>query len=238
MKNMKDFISRIERLHGSGIVLLALTLMPFTIFDGSSFAQTQSSFVIARVKYSGGGDWYGNKTSLNNLLAFLKKNTNIDAAEKEVYVELTDEALFGHSFLYLAGHGNIKFSDQEAERLRVFLSNGGFLWADDDYGMDQFFRREMKKVFPEADFVALPLSHEIFHNQFDFDAGLPKVHEHDGGPPQAYGLFVNGRLTCFYSKNTDVSDGMEDLSIHNIDAQTHLSALRMGANIVIYALTN
>lgn len=238
LKNTKDCTFRINAFTLRSGILVVLAFAAIQTSGRADLAQTQSAFAIARIKYGGGGDWYGNKTSLNNLLGFLSENTNINAAKKEVYVELTDEALFNHNFLYLAGHGNIKFSVPEADRLRIFLSNGGFLWADDDYGMDQFFRREMKKVFPDADFVPIPYGHEIFHTYFDFAEGLPKIHEHDGGPPQAYGLFVDGRLVCFYSKNTDISDGMEDRSVHNIDQQTHLAALRMGTNIVIYALTN
>jgi hypothetical protein len=207
-----------------------------------SFSQTitkiSSSFTIARIKYGGGGDWYGNQTSLNNVLKFLKENTNIDVADKEVTIEIKDEQLFNYPFIYIAGHGNIKFTDQEVIRLRTYLINGGFLFADDDYGMDKFFRREMKKVFPDKEFVELPFSHEIYNNHFSFPNGLPKIHEHDGGPPHGYGIFHEGRLVVFYSFNTDISDGCENFEIHKDPPEKHISALKMATNIIVWALSN
>jgi hypothetical protein len=197
-----------------------------------------SRFTVARIKYGGGGDWYGNKTSLNNLLRFLRDQTNIVAENSETYVEPSDIRLFDYSFLYMAGHGNVKFSDADVRNLRTHLTHGGFLWCDDDYGIDKFFRREMKKVFPELDFVAIPYTHPVFHVLYEFPGGLPKIHEHDGGPPEAYGLFWKGRLVCFYTKNTDLSDGLEGPDVFPEDGiEKHMQALKMAANIITYALT-
>ena len=149
------------------------------------------------MKYSGGGDWYGNKAALANLMRYLTENTNLRTAVRETYVEPADANLFQYQFLYMSGHGNVKFSPEDARNLRKHLSNGGFLWCDDDYGIDKFFRRAMKSVFPELDFVEVPFSHPIYHVYHDFPQGLPKIHEHDGGPPEGLGLFWKGRLVCF-----------------------------------------
>lgn len=197
-----------------------------------------SKFTIARVKYSGGGDWYGNKTAMNNLLRYLQEQTNVNVESAETYVEPSDIKLFDYSFLYMAGHGNVKFSDTDVKNLRTHLTHGGFLWCDDDYGIDKFFRREMKKVFPELEFVLIPFSHPVYHINYDFPNGPPKIHEHDGGAPEVYGLFWKGRLVCFYSKNTDISDGLEGPAIFPEDGiEKHTQALKFAANIVMYALT-
>lgn len=217
------------------VITTLLTLLSV----GHAGAQTADRFTIARVKYGGGGNWYGNKTSLNNLLKFLAAETNVSVQNAEVYVEPSDIKLFDYQFLYVAGHGNIKLNENDVKNLRTHLTNGGFLWCDDDYGMDPFFRREMKRVFPELDFVPLPFTHPVFHVYFDMPNGLPKIHEHDGGPPEAYGLFWKGRLVCFYSKNTDLSDGLEGPDVFPEDGpDKHRDALRMASNIVLYALTN
>jgi len=199
---------------------------------------TSSAFTIARIKYGGGGDWYGNKTALYNLLNYLKKETNIDVANEPINVEIMAEELFSYPFAYIAGHGNIRLTEAEVYRFRNYLSHGGFLFADDDYGMDKFFRREMKRVFPDKDFVELPFSHNIYHIYYQFPKGLPKVHEHDGGPPRGYGLFHEGRLVVFYTTNTDISDGLEDTGIHNDPEPIRKEAMKMATNIVIYALTH
>lgn len=210
-----------------------IILLTFVLPDAGS------KFTIARIKYGGGGDWYGNKTSLNNLLAFLNTSTNIVCDDKETFVEPSDIKLFDYQFLYMSGHGNVKFSDTDVKNLRTHLTSGGFLWCDDDYGIDKFFRREMKRVFPELDFVAIPFSHPIFKIIYPFQQGLPKIHEHDGGPPEAYGLFWKGRLVCFYSKNTDISDGLEGPDVFPEDGiEKHQAALKMASNIVVYALSN
>ncbi len=209
------------------------------IATASLTAQTPGSLItIARLKYGGGGDWYGNKSSLNHLLGFLRQSSNLRCDVRETYIEPSDLKLFEYPVLYMSGHGNVRFSDADIRNLRIHLSNGGFLWCDDDYGIDAHFRREMKRVFPEEDFVPLPFSHPIFSVHYRFPQGLPKIHEHDGGPPEAYGLFHQGRLVCFYSKNTDISDGLEGPAVFPEDGdEKHQLALRMGANIILYALT-
>ena len=199
---------------------------------------TSSAFTIARLKYHGGGDWYNDPSIIPNMLRFLKDNTNINVASNEARVEIMDEALFSYPFLFMTGHGRISFSDEEAARLRHYLTNGGFLFADDDYGMDEHFRREMKKVFPNQKLVEIPFSHEIFHNHFEFANGLPKIHEHDGGPPKGYGYFHEGRLVVLYAFNTNISDGWADANVHGDPEQARLQSFKMGANIVVYALMN
>jgi hypothetical protein len=197
---------------------------------------SQTPVTVVRIKYDGGGDWYGNRTAFVNIFRYMRQNTNVETAEKEITLSILDKDFFKYPFAYIAGHGNIKFSDEEASRLRDYLINGGFLWADDDYGMDKHFRREMKKVFPEAEWLELPFSHPIYHVQYQFPNGLPKVHKHDGGPPKGYGLFYEGRMLAFYSFNTDISDGCEDAEIHNDPPEIHRAALQMGTNIILWAL--
>lgn len=191
-----------------------------------------------RVHYGGGGDWYGNKTTWVNILRRAQQDLGLQTAKREVANRIADDAFFEYPLAYIAGHGNIVFTDNEASRLRRYLESGGFLFADDDYGMDKSFRREMKKVFPELDFVELPFSHPIYHQYYRFKTGLPKVHEHDGGPPKGLGLIYRERLVCFYSFNTDLSDGCEDSTIHNDPPAIREQAMRMALNIVLFALTH
>jgi hypothetical protein len=197
-----------------------------------------NDLTVARIKYDGGGDWYGNKTTLKNLLRFMSEELKIGTSTGEKTTEITDESFFNYPIAYISGHGNIKLDDSEVERLRTYLISGGFLFADDDYGMDKSFRREMKKVFPELNFVELPFTHPIYNIYYKFPNGLPKIHEHDGGPPRGYGLIYNGRLVVFYSFNTDISDGCEDPEIHNDPPEKHQAALRMGLNILLYSVLN
>lgn len=192
---------------------------------------------IARVQYDGGGDWYSDPSSLPNLLAFVRANTRVRIADTEARVQLTDEELYNHPLLYLTGHGNVTFSDREVTRLRAYLEAGGFLHVDDNYGLDASFRREMRKVFPTRDFVELSPEHELFRVHFELPAGLPKVHAHDGKRPQALGLFHTDRLVVLYTYEADLGDGWEDASVHGVPADTREAALRMGANILVYALT-
>ncbi|RMI04649.1 MAG: DUF4159 domain-containing protein [Calditrichaeota bacterium] len=196
----------------------------------------QLPVTVVRIHYDGGGDWYGNRTTFVNLFRFMRENTNVQTAEREVTLRITDKDFFRYPIAYIAGHGNVKFSEEEARRLREYLIRGGFLWADDDYGMDVYFRREMKKVFPELSWVEIPFSHPIYHILYQFPNGLPKVHKHAGGPPKGYGLFYEGRMVAFYSFNTDISDGCEDPDIHNDPPEIRRAALRMGTNILLYAL--
>jgi hypothetical protein len=194
--------------------------------------------VPVRIHYGGGGDWYGNKTTWGNILKIVKKEFSINVGDREIAYKISDPEFKLYPIAYIAGHGNIRFSNEEAAILRRYLSNGGFLFADDDYGMDISFRREMKKVFPELNFVELPFSHPIYHTYYNFKNGLPKVHEHAGGPPHGYGLILDGRLICFYSFNTDISDGCEDAEIHNDPQAVRVQALKMAVNIFLYALLN
>jgi hypothetical protein len=193
---------------------------------------------VARLKYGGGGDWYADPSSLPNLLEGVRERTSLLAASEEAQVEILDEELFEYPFLYMTGHGEIRFSGPEADRLRYHLTHGGFLWADDNYGMDPYFRREIRKVFPEKELRELPYSHSIFHCYYDFPKGLPKIHEHDGKPPQALGIFHEGRLVVFYTYETDLGDGLEDPDVHNDPPEKREDALRMAINIVTYALTH
>ena len=193
-------------------------------------------FTIARLKYDGGGDWYSNPSSLPNLLKFLHENVNMDVATDEVRVGIMDKDFFAYPYLYLNGHGNVRFSDEEVLRLRQHLQNGGFLHADDNYGLDQSFRREIKRVFPDNDLVELPFDHPIYHILYEFPNGLPKIHEHDNKPPQGLGIFYKGRLVVFYTYECDLGDGWEDPKVHNDPEEKHQAALKMGANIVIFSL--
>ncbi len=199
---------------------------------------SQSALTIARLQYRGGGDWYNDPSAIPNLLKFMRKETSIQTANDEKKTNLLAEELFSYPILYMTGHGKIIFSEEEAERLRRFLSTGGFLYADDDYGMDPFFRFEIKKVFPDKELIELPFSHPIYHCHFDFPSGLPKIHEHDGGAPHGYGIFHEGRLVVFYTFNTNISDGWPDPQVHGDPEETRLQALKMGTNIIVYALMN
>ena len=186
------------------------------------------------MKYNGGGDWYANPTSLGNLITFCNDNlkTNIDPEPGTVEPGSAD--LFNYAFVDLTGHGNIFFSDSEAANLRIYLESGGFLHISDNYGIDQFIRREMKKVFPELDFIELPFDHPIYHQKYPFPNGLPKIHEHDSKPAQGFGLIYQGRLVCFYDHECDLGDGWEDRSVHNDPEDVRQKALQMGANIISY----
>ena len=219
-------------------VLFLILVLNDTVSAQANGKIASSRFTIARLKYGGGGDWYGNKNALNHLLRYLSDNTNIAVEKTETYVDPSDIRLFDYTFLYMAGHGNVKFSDEDVRQLRRFLTGGGFLWCDDDYGIDPYFRREMKRIFPELDFTLIPFTHPIYSIGSRFPNGMPKIHEHDGGPPQGYGLFWKGRLICFYSKNTDISDGLEGPEVFPEDhPEKQAEALRFAANIVMYALS-
>jgi hypothetical protein len=197
-----------------------------------------SAFRIARLKYSGGGDWYNDQSAEVNLLRFVREHTGIIVEPTYEFVDVNSEQLFTYPFIFMTGHGNISFNDQEVRRLRTYLQNGGFLYADDDYGMDKAFRREMKKIFPAQELVELPFSHGIYHAQFEFPSGPPKTHEHDKKPPQGFGLFFNGRLVVYYTYESNPSDGWADPDVHNDPPEKREEALRFGTNIVVWALTN
>jgi hypothetical protein len=213
----------------------------YMLWSGLLSAQpntSSSSFTIARIKYHGGGDWYCDPSSLPNLLKYIKDHTAMDVTAEEARVELTDEHIFSFPYLYMTGHGNVRFTDKEVVMLRRYLTGGGFLHADDCYGMDKSFRREMKKVFPEQDLIELPFSHGIYSILFKFPEGVPKIHEHDGGPAHGYGIFYKNRLVVYYSFNTDLGDGWEDPDVHKDPEEKRVAALQMGTNIVLWALSH
>jgi hypothetical protein len=200
-------------------------------------AQQKYSFKIAKLKYNGGGDWYANKTSLPNLIRFCNQNLNMNIAPEEAVVEVGSPELFSYPFVHMTGHGNVVFSDAEAQNLRNYLISGGFLHIDDNYGLDQYIRKELKKVFPEYELVELPFDHPIYSQKYVFKNGLPKIHEHDNKPPQGFGIIHKGRLVCFYTYETDLGNGWEDAEVHNDPENKRQEALQMGANILAYALT-
>ena len=207
----------------------------FTVVAISSLLA--QSFSIARIQYSGGGDWYSNPSSLPNLLSFVKNNTPISVNPNEIRMRLNDKDAHHHPFYYMNGHGNIRLTEDEIISLRNILLNKGFLHADDNYGMDKSFRREIKRVFPNKEFVELPYDHPIFHCYYSFPKGLPKVHEHDGQAPQALALFEKDRMILLYTYESDLGDGWENQSVHDNSWEIRDAALRMGVNIIYYALT-
>jgi hypothetical protein len=194
-------------------------------------AQEECEFTLARLKYEGGGDWYANPSSLPNLVAAVKARTSIPICDSVATVSLLDENLFRFPLVFITGHGNISFSHSERLRLRAYLINGGFLWADDNYGLDNSFRREIAALFPENSLVEIPRSHPIYTARYRLE-GLPKIHEHDGDPAQGFGVFFDKRLVIFYSFSSDIGDGMEDLIVHNDGPALHELALKMGVNII------
>jgi len=198
----------------------------------------QPSIKIAKLKYSGGGDWYANKTALPNLIKFCNKSLNTNIFPEEDIVEVGSMDIYQYPYVYMTGHGNVLFSDAEVANLRRYLTSGGFLHIDDNYGLNKFIRREMKKVFPELDFVELPFSHPIYSQKFKFPKGLPKIHEHDGLPPQGFGLIFEGKLVCFFSYESDLGNGWEDKSVYNDTDEIRQKALQMGANLLQFAFTS
>lgn len=203
----------------------------------TSSTTSPSPLTIAQVHYDGGGDWYANPSSLPNLLAYVRAHTTLPVADRPAEVRLTDPSLREFPYLYITGHGNIRLSDGEVEALRAYLDAGGFLHADDNYGLDESFRREIRRVFPDDELVPVPFDHPIYHVVYDFPGGLPKVHEHDGLPAQGLGIFRRGRLVVFYSYQSDLGDGWEDPEVHGDPASVREQALRMGLNLFVYALT-
>jgi len=198
----------------------------------------QHDFTIARLKYGGGGDWYADPSSLPNLLEQVRIRTSIRTPLYEDTVEISDPRLFAHPYIYMTGHGNVLFSDEEVAILRDYFAAGGFLHADDNYGMDSSFRRELKKVFPDSPLIELPFDHEIYSSFYTFTQGLPKIHEHDGKPSQGFGIFYNDRLVVFYTYESDLGDGWEDPDVHNDPPEKREQAFQMGINIIWYFLTH
>jgi len=200
--------------------------------------QSDDGFKIARLKYGGGGDWYNDPSAEVNLLNFIQRNTNIKVDPLYRFVDLASDEIFSYPFLFLTGHGNIVFSKDDAERLRLYLENGGFLYIDDDYGLNNAIRREMKKVFPEKDFAELPFNYGLYNIFYKFENGPPKTHEHDKNPPQGFGIFIGSRLAVYFTYESNPSDGWADAEVHNNPPEVREEALRFGTNIVIWALTN
>jgi hypothetical protein len=195
------------------------------------------TYKIGLLKYSGGGDWYANlETSLPNLIKFCNDNLKTSINPEQGIIEVGSPDIFNYPFVHMTGHGNVVFSAQEAENLRNYLMGGGFLHISDNYGMDKFIRVQMKRVFPELEFVELPFSHPIYHQKYDFNTGLPKIHEHDSKPPQGFGILYQGRLVCFYDFECDLGDGWESPEVHKDSPEARQKALKMGANIIQYVL--
>jgi hypothetical protein len=199
-------------------------------------AATADSITVTRLHYDGGGDWYGNPSSLPNLLEAIRDRTGIAVAMRERTVTPLDPGLTDHPYLYMNGHGNVRFTEVECAALRAYLLGGGFLHADDNYGMDESFRREIACVFPDEELVELPADHPVFHSFYDLADGIPKVHEHDGEEPQAFGIIHDGRLVVFYSYESDLGDGWEDPEVHEDPPEVREAAIRMGVNLFVYVL--
>lgn len=203
-----------------------------------AFAHAQSSeYAFAVLKYRGGGDYYANPTALPNLIRFCNEATGMNISDAVDYVSVGDPELFDFPFVHMTGHGNVVFSASEARNLRDWMLAGGFLHISDNYGMNPYIRREMKKVFPDSDWIEIPFDHPVYHGVFDFNDGLPKIHEHDNQPPRGFGMIVDGRLVCFFDYESDLSDGWEDRQVHRDPESVRRQALQMGANLVTYALT-
>ncbi len=203
-----------------------------------SFTSDEKPLKIALLKYNGGGDWYANPTSLPNLAKYCNQNQGMNLETNIPTVEVGSPELFNYPFVHMTGHGNVVFNEQELDNLRAYLGGGGFLHADDNYGMDPYIRPQLEKIFPGSKLVELPFTHPIFHQKFDFPGGLPKIHEHDGKAPQAFGLFHEGRLVALYTYECDLGDGWEDQDVHKDPNEVREKALKMGANILRYVFSN
>ncbi len=212
-----------------------LVLLAFAPVSGAAQAPS-AELTIAQLQYAGGGDWYANPSGLPNLLKAIRARTGLAVSERPVNVRITDPALSNFPYLYMTGHGNVKLTENEVTVLRRYLESGGFLHADDNYGLDESFRREIGRVFPDAELVELPADHPVYHSFYDFPDGLPKIHEHDGKRPQGLGVFEDGRLVVFYTYESDLGNGWEDATVHNVSPALREQALRMGVNLFVYAL--
>ena len=213
-----------------------IRLLSLLLFGGVAVAAAQAPLTIGRLHYDGGGDWYANPSSLPNLLKTVGERTALQTASREVTVRLTDEGIWDVPYLYMTGHGNVRFSDSELGILRRWLRQGGFLHVDDNYGMDESIRRELRRLFPDQELVDVPLDHPVYRLVYPFPRGIPKIHEHDGKPAQGLGLFLDGRLVVYYSYETDLGDGWEDPDVHRDPPEKREAALRMGVNLFAYAV--
>jgi len=213
--------------------LIRFVKILFLSISFSTFAQE-----VAVLKYNGGGDWYANPTAIPNLIEFSNKNIKTKISKSPTTVSVGSSDLFNFPIVFMTGHGNVFFTDQEAKNLRQYLISGGFLHISDNYGLDKYIRVQLKKVFPKIELKEIPFSHAIFNQTFTFNKGLPKIHEHNKKVPQGFGLFFKGRLVCFYDYESDLSDGWEDSTVHNNPMETRIKALQMGSNIIEYAFRN
>lgn len=214
-------------------------MLLFVMLTLNSVAKSQNeTYKIALLKYNGGGDWYANPTSLPNLIEFCNTNLGTNIFKQPTTVEPGSPDIFNYPYIHMTGHGNVIFSDFEVSNLRNYLISGGFLHIDDNYGMDQYIRRELKKIFPDSELIELAFSHPIYDQKYKFPQGLPKIHEHDNNSPQGFGIIYQGRLVVFYSYETDLGDGWEDEAVHNDSYEVRLKALKMGANIINYVFEN
>lgn len=232
-------INRAAKYQINHALRLALYVVLGIAFVIGSAHSAGEKFVIAQVQYGGGGDWYGDQTTISNWLKILRARTDIEAAEDRVIVKLTDRNLYQYPMLYIVGHGNIRLTKEEVEALRFYLTHGGFLLVNDDYGLDESFRREIRRVFPDQSLQPIPNSHLIYHCFYDFPNGLPKIHEHDGKPAQGFGLFHEGRMVVYYVYSSDIGDGLEDPQVHPKDTpQVRELAAKMAVNVAVYVLTH
>ena len=211
-------------------LFLALCLFPSVDLIGQEVQ-------LAVLQYKGGGDWYSNPTSVPNLVTFCNEEMGTDFSEEVPYVEVGSPAIFNYPFVHMTGHGNVVFSASEARNLRIWMEAGGFLHISDNYGMDTYVRKEMRKVFPNLEWIELPFEHPVYHLRYDFESGPPKVHEHDGESPRGYGLLLDGRLVCYYDFECDLGDGWEDFAVHRDPESVRRRALEMGANLISFALS-
>ena len=214
----------------------ALSLVLSTVLLAGAAPSSAPVMTIGRLHYEGGGDWYANPSSLPNLLTAIRTRTGLHVAAEEKVVTLAEDELWNVPYIYMTGHGNVRWSDRDLATLRRYLLQGGFLHADDNYGMDASIRRELGRLFPDIPLVEVPLDHPIYHLVFDFPKGIPKIHQHDGKPAQGFGIFLEGRLAVYYSYQSDLGDGWEDFEVHRDPPEKHEAALRMGVNLFAYAV--
>lgn len=226
---------KVARIGGFWVRAMALLVLIVGAMQ-AALAQTSADVQLAVLQYRGGGDWYANPTAVPNLVDFCNTEMGMSLSDDVPYVEVGSPDLFNHPWVHMTGHGNVLFSNREAEQLRTYLQAGGFLHISDNYGMDVYVRAAMAKVFPDAEWVEVPFDHPVYHQQFEFAQGLPKIHEHDDLPPRGFGLFHQGRLVCFYDHECDLGDGWEDHQVHRDPEEVRLEALRMGANLIRYAM--
>jgi hypothetical protein len=221
-----------------GVAAILLQSLALTAATPTEARNSAPRLAIARLQYDGGGDWYSNPSSITNLLTAISERTTLDVERTEARVRLTDDRLWDYPFLHMTGHGNVSFSEAEVVRLREYLLRGGFLHVSDNYGLDESFRREIRRVFPDRDLVDVPLNHPVYNIVYQMPAGVPKIHEHDGKPARGYGIFIGNRLAVFYDYESDLGNGWETVGTYDDPPELHELALRMGVNLFVYAVTS